>query len=281
MKIHAFNCASFHPLIGGPATHQDGRGYLSTRCLVVEHDHGILLVDTGFGAQDIADPGGRLGLPFLMLARPRLDPDECLEGRLRRLGIYPSDVKDILITHLDLDHAGGLAAFPEARVHLHAAELRTAEGRPRGSHRLRYVPEQWAHGPRWAPFEFGEERWEGLPAHTPAELPAGIRMVSLPGHSPGHCGVVIEQDNHTLLHAGDAYMEVHEICVPGHRISVATRAHHAIFDDDSSAARTTRQALRELVQRHPTGLHLVNAHDPHELRPDGTVGLQAGLDAVA
>lgn len=282
MNIHAVNCASFHPVTGAPARHADGRGYLSTRCLILEGDDGVIVVDTGFGVDDIARPVQRLGRPFLLLARPRLDPVETLLARLRARNIAPEDVTDVLITHLDLDHSGGLEALPHARVHVHALELATAQARARSTHRLRYVAEHWAHAPRWQPFTFGGERVLGdaFPAWTPEGLPPAVRFVGLPGHTAGHCGVMVERaDGTRLLHAGDAFMETREIVDAGHRPTLATRAHHAIFDDNPAVARATRRALREAVAAHGEGLSVVNAHDPHMRTAEGTVVLEPGLDA--
>ena len=49
--------------------------------------------------------------------------------QIQRLGFDPRDVRDIVLTHLDFDHAGGLCDFPEARVHLLGAELAGARKR--------------------------------------------------------------------------------------------------------------------------------------------------------
>ena len=52
-------------------------------------------------------------------------PSECL----LRLGIDASRVADVIVTHLHYDHAGDLASFPQARLHVQGAELAFATGR--------------------------------------------------------------------------------------------------------------------------------------------------------
>lgn len=47
---------------------------------------------------------------------------------LRAIGIDPSDVPAVVMTHLHFDHAGCLDAFPNARIHIQAEELRVATG---------------------------------------------------------------------------------------------------------------------------------------------------------
>src|SRR6478609_10642819 len=90
-------------------------------CLLVERPDGLLLVDTGFGSADVADPR-RLGQPFRAIVRPELLPAETALAQVTALGYAAADVTDIALTHLDLDHVGGLADFPTARVHVFADE---------------------------------------------------------------------------------------------------------------------------------------------------------------
>src|SRR6202035_1950636 len=92
-------------------------GHLVARCLLIEDSSGLILLDTGFGAKDIATPS-RLG-PARFVIEPRLDPAETALTQVKAVGHDPAEVRHILVTHLDLDHAGGLADFPNAEVHLH------------------------------------------------------------------------------------------------------------------------------------------------------------------
>ena len=54
VKVHHLNCASFRPLLLPP---------MVAHVLLVERDAGLLLVDTGYGSGELADPG-RLGKPY-------------------------------------------------------------------------------------------------------------------------------------------------------------------------------------------------------------------------
>ena len=74
----------------------------------------VILVDTGY---DDAEAAAR--------DRPiRLDPVTALAP----FGIAPQDVDHIIVTHLHYDHAGGLHLFPNAKLHLQAAEMAYATG---------------------------------------------------------------------------------------------------------------------------------------------------------
>lgn len=96
-------------------------------CLLVETDSaGLVLVETGMGLGDVRDPDGTLGADWVAMAQPLLDEDETAIRQVARLGYAPADVRHIILTHLDVDHCGGLPDFPRAEVHVLAAELAAA-----------------------------------------------------------------------------------------------------------------------------------------------------------
>jgi len=114
--------------------------------LLVETDNGLVLVDTGYGLADIADPRGRIG-SLRHIFNPAFDQNETAARQVERLGFHPDDVRHIVITHFDLDHIGGLADFPHARVHVTSGEARGAIRSPSWRERVRYRAAQWAHDP--------------------------------------------------------------------------------------------------------------------------------------
>ena len=88
-----------------------------------------MLVDTGFGLGDVARPR-RLSAFFRNANRVQLDAEQTARRQIERLGLRPDDVRHIVLTHLDFDHAGGIEDFPNATVHVMDAELRAATLRP-------------------------------------------------------------------------------------------------------------------------------------------------------
>ncbi len=259
VTVTHLNCGSFHPVgaRGGrllPRT-------LVAHCLLVERAAGLLLVDTGFGAADVADPQ-RLGQPFRGLVRPVLDRDETAVAQVRALGHDPAEVTDIVLTHLDLDHVGGIGDFPRARVHVYDAELEAAL-HPTLQERGRYRAAQWAHGPRWVPHHAHGDRWLGLEAVT--ALGDDVVMVPLAGHSRGHCGVAVARPGGGwLLHAGDSYFSAGEkedprTCPPG------LRAFQSLTQVDSRLRHANQQRVRELYAARRDELTVFCAHDPAEL----------------
>jgi len=251
-------CPLLGPLTGGARWRDPGR--MVCHVLVVETDRdGLVLVDTGFGSLDCADPR-RLSRPFRALVRPELDPDRTAVAHLRRLGHSPADVRHVVVTHLDIDHAGGLHDFPHATVHVHRAEHEAAMRRVRLTDRERYVPHQWAHAPRWATYEADGETWMGLPAVRPLDgLHDEVALVPLLGHSRGHSGIAVRAGDRWILHAGDAIFDRREL-EPGGRVPVGLRAFAAMFQHDRRARHASVDALRDLARR--PEISVLCSHDP-------------------
>ncbi len=269
--VRHLNCATNEPISAGLVTGDGGwlePGRLVCHCLLVRHAGGLLLVDTGLGTRDVAQARERFLAPYRWLVRPRLDRHETALSQLRQMGLRPADVTDVVLTHLDLDHAGGLADFPRARVHVLAPELdRYADGSPTAM----LARARFAHGVRWVPHRTGQGRWEGFPA---ARLPiAGVevRLVALPGHTPGHAGVAVRTGERWLLHAGDAYLHRFELA-GRHRIPTGLALFRTLRDEDDRTRARTLAALRRLARRAGDRVSIFSAHDAPEfearLAPD-------------
>jgi glyoxylase-like metal-dependent hydrolase (beta-lactamase superfamily II) len=233
----------------------------------VEAGNGLLLVDTGFGAADVSEPK-RIGPLFRTVMRPRFDLALTAAHQVRKLGYDVQDVRDIVLTHLDFDHTGGLADFPAARVHVYADEYRAAMRRDSRDSRAglwRYLPQHWAHGPQWVLHETADSDWFGLPVswvmHTP-----DILLVPLPGHSPGHCAVAIAERDRWLLHCGDAYFHHGEVDLRRPRCPRSLAVAQRMAAGDRHARLGQVDVLRELRREHPELIAMFSAHDPYEFR---------------
>jgi glyoxylase-like metal-dependent hydrolase (beta-lactamase superfamily II) len=269
MRIHHLNCIS-QCALGGALT--DGRslglrGRLPVHCLAVESPAGLVLVDTGFGLGDVRDPTTRLSRFSLFVNQPDLRESMTAVRQLAVLGYEPEDVRHIVLTHLDFDHAGGIADFPEATVHLLLGEQTVALSPRTPFDRLRYRPQQWEQTrARWHAYTPGEgETWFGFSAVRALEgLGDEIALVPLLGHTLGHAGVAVHEDGRWLLLAGDAYFwhgeldALHPRCPPGLRL------YQWLMQKDGAARRWNQRRLRALKSQHRAEVRLVCSHDPLE-----------------
>ena len=260
--IHHLDCGTMCPRAAGYVGLVDERGgELVAHCLLIEGDDGLVLIDTGYGTGDIADPG-RLSISRFML-NPRLRPEGTAVAQVRALGHDPADVRHVLVTHLDLDHAGGLGDFPGAEVHVHATELEIARRRP-ADVRLRYRPAQWAHGPRWVEHAANGESWFGFEQVRVLEAPGvEVAMIPLHGHTAGHSGYAIRRGDGWLLHCGDAYLHHEEVGAPP-ACSRPRRVYHRLNSHDAAARRANADRLSDLARDHGDEVTLFCSHDPVE-----------------
>ena len=269
--IHHLNCGTMCPRAAARLGLVDrDPGHLVARCVLIEDASGLIVIDTGFGTRDVARPA-RLG-PARFLLSPRLEPGETALAQIRALGYDPGDVRHILVTHLDLDHAGGLADFPNAEIHLHTVEMDVVRRRPLAA-RLRYRFGQWDHGPRWAEHAEAGEPWHGFErVKLIDDLKTEIAMIPLFGHTAGHSGYAIRSGDRWLLHAGDAYLRQSEIASPP-RSTPGLSVYHALNSDDGARRHENAERLAALA-RDVDGVTVFCSHDPAEFRRD-TAGTPA------
>jgi glyoxylase-like metal-dependent hydrolase (beta-lactamase superfamily II) len=249
VKVHHLNCGTMN-MPGAP---------MVCHVLVIETDNGLVLVDTGFGTQDCLNPA-RVG-PFRHLIRPVLQPAETAAHQIEQLGFQISDVRHIVVTHFDMDHIGGIADFPDAHVHVTAAEARGAVHAPSLRERVRYRSAQWEYGPKLVEHTPDGEAWRGFAAAKPLDVIGdGVVLVSMPGHTRGHAAVAVDADEHWILHCGDAFY--HPGTLERSRVPSVLRAQEEMFAFSRKQLHDNQARLAELYARKDPDLLIVCAHDP-------------------
>ena len=264
MRIHHLNTGTMCP-IGRRLVNGTGsifqRARMVCHCLLAETDDGLALVDTGIGLDDIASPM-RLGPKWVRQCRPLLERSETAIEQVKALGFSPGDVRHVLLTHLDRDHAGGIPDFPKAKVHVHRTEFDMAVAGRIAPPRVRYIAGQWQHGPDWNFYGDDGEDWFGFKGvRALGGREADVLMIPLPGHTLGHCGIAVRGEGRWVLHAGDAYF-FHGELEPKPRMPFVLGMFQRRADMDRKTRLANLARLRALKAAHGAEVEIVNSHDP-------------------
>ncbi|MER2535940.1 MAG: MBL fold metallo-hydrolase [Rhizobiaceae bacterium] len=200
-------------------------------CFLVKNDFGRTLIDAGTGL----DWGEAFGRARLLL---------------NGMGIAPDDISNIVLTHIHVDHACGLfdgerRYFPNADIWVGSEELAFfTDPSARAA-----APERRRDGFDIAGRLLGIYGARVIPAN-PGPLFGPFEMVSLPGHTPGHCGVLLRAGEEALLSLGDA-VHFQDLQFADPDVGVP-------FDFSSTQAAATRHRVFETV--HGRGWHVCGGH---------------------
>jgi glyoxylase-like metal-dependent hydrolase (beta-lactamase superfamily II) len=237
-----------------------GCGEMVCHVLLVETGNGLVLIDTGFGPKDCDDPTRRVG-PSRHLIRPVFNREEAAVAQVEQLGFRRDDVRHIVITHFDGDHIGGICDFPEAQIHITAAEALGALRAPSRSERFRFRPVLWAHRPKIVEHSPDGEKWRGFAAAKElAEISPGIALISLPGHTRGHACVAVDAGHRWVLHCGDAFFH-HGTVDATSAVPRALAAFELATAFDRTMMRDNHTRLTELYRRREPDVFMVCSHD--------------------
>ena len=269
MKIHHLQTASMCPF-GGPLVHSKGlwgglHAHMLCHSLLAETHDGLALIDTGFGIEDLSHPHERIGSAFLTILNLKIRTELTAARQIQNLGYKLSDVRHIIPTHLDLDHAGGMADFPKAKIHIYEDEYLAAMSPQNFNENTRYHPIQWKHLPNWQRYTLEGEAWKGFPSvRALIGDNDDILLVPTVGHTRGHCAIAVKRENDWLLHCGDAYFHHGQMDLDRYHCPLAIEAFQRIEAIDESARAENLDRLRELKRRKHHEVQLFSAHDVEE-----------------
>jgi glyoxylase-like metal-dependent hydrolase (beta-lactamase superfamily II) len=265
MRIHHLNCISTCPLGAGLfERHARGlRGRLACHCLLIETASSLVLVDTGFGLRDVADPFSRLSRSFLSLLAPDLREEMTAIRQIERLGFDPRDVGHIVLSHLDFDHAGGLDDFPHARVHMLQAERVSAQAQRSLLDRMRYRPQQWSYREQWRGYPLGSgEAWLGFEHVVSLDgVTDDVLLVPLVGHTLGHAGIAVRRSDGWLFMTGDAYFHHGEMDLDRPHCPIGLRIYQWMMEKNRTLRLANQARLRQLKLEHGEAVQIVSSHD--------------------
>jgi glyoxylase-like metal-dependent hydrolase (beta-lactamase superfamily II) len=171
---------------------------MGMRCLLVEHDDGLVLIDTGAGNKESTKFYEIYGID-----NAGTDGPTALEDGIRAAGHRPEDVRLVINTHLHFDHAGGNSfrdasgtvrvAFPNARYVAQAGEYAYATHTNERT-AASYFPHNFQPVLEGGRFDLIEGERELVP---------GIRVLPTPGHTPHHQSVLLDSGGERALYAAD------------------------------------------------------------------------------
>ncbi len=216
----------------------------------IEHREGVILVDTGVSAAVKSLP--RWHPYFRNAVRFAIEPEEEAGPQLGAIGIGPGDVRRVVMTHLHIDHDGGLAAFPTSEMLVAPGELRRASGL---AGRLNgYLPQRWPKGFDPKPLVLDSGAYGPFARSKRLTADGAVVAVATPGHTPDHLSVIVEDGDKAIFIAGDA------------SYSQATMLDGTIdgVSDDEGQAAATLAAIRAFAAAQPT-IYLPT-HDPDAAR---------------
>jgi len=213
--------------------------WLPTYAWVIDHPEGVIVVDTGQGAH-LVESGKSLHPYIRWETAFRIAREEEIGPQFCALGIGPRDVGRVILTHLHIDHDGGLAHFPHSEILVAPGELRTASGwagRFRG-----YLPNRW---PAWfdpKPLDLAPEAFGPFAAARRMTKAGDVVAVATPGHTADHLSIIVEQDGATFFLAGDTSYD--------ERLMLAGRLDGVSANDEIAGA--TLAAIKHFTQTRPT-----------------------------
>ena len=186
---------------------------MPTNAYLIEHPKGLFLVDTGWSRE--ISPNGEYDkqavekiLPrhLATLYKPFVPERMTVHEQLESRGIRPEDLEMVLITHFDADHVSGLKSVMDAKRIIIPEEESYWSSRTK--YALRQVRKLWdiekAEHLFYRGYPLG-------PVNRAIDITGdeSIMMVSLPGHTNGHAGIIVRDGEKYVVIAGDAAFSPH------------------------------------------------------------------------
>lgn len=219
---------------------------------LIDHPEGTVLFDTGVSYEMQEDPEsyGTYGAAHLsdFVDAIEMTEDQKPVNQLEDLGYSPSDIDYVIMSHLHVDHAGGISDFPEAEFIIHKDELQYAWW-PDPAQRLFYVEGDFGvlRSPEYEVTEV-DGRYDLFGDGSVVTIPT-------PGHSPGHQSLKIELDNTgtVVLAADAAHLR------QGYELGLCTA-----FDWETEAALESMRTIRQEANKSDAMVNFLHDVDDWE-----------------
>lgn len=175
---------------------------LPVSAYLIEHPKGKVLIDAGWDTKYASERPKQLFGMVDKVSAPIIEPGEGIDSKLNRIGLHPSDIDHVFISHMDFDHASGLRLIKDAKEIRCAAEEWSACNR----FSFRYV-DTWTNICRVGTFSYAQSGVGPIGRSHDVFGDGKLILVHTPGHSHGLFSVMIRgQDNYIVLGNDAAYL---------------------------------------------------------------------------
>lgn len=209
---------------------------------LLDTEEGWVLLDTGMDPTKIVDPHkAKIYYGDRGMTPPVIRADHDLAAQFRAIGIGFGDVSRVILSHMHLDHAGGVALFAHAPIYVQRREYDRAFSEAAG---MAYFKSDYDHPD--LDWRLVEGDWDVLP---------GLTMLDTSGHTPGHQSAVVQLPESGAIvlpfDAGDL-QENFDLEIPPGETS------------DEAAALASIRRLKSIVAE--THGRLILLHDPVQIQ---------------
>jgi glyoxylase-like metal-dependent hydrolase (beta-lactamase superfamily II) len=188
ISLHAFECGRMDQDLGrfsDTFRFQGQKSEFVAGCYVIRHPKGVLIWDTGLTPDLIGAAG----------AAPGMSLKQSIPDRLKVLGLSPTDVTHVGISHYHADHSGGAKDFPGAELLIGKGDwdaLKAMKPDDRPAAQLTH----WLTG-----------GGKATPVASDKDVfgDGSVMMLAMPGHTPGHTALLVRLASGPVLLSGDQY----------------------------------------------------------------------------
>jgi glyoxylase-like metal-dependent hydrolase (beta-lactamase superfamily II) len=211
------------------------RRMLTSSCYLIRNGDQYLLWDTGLDGAIAGKPRDKDGSEL----------KKGLVTQLARVGVQPSDVKFLGISHYHYDHTGQAADFPQATLLIGKRDFEVVKSR-----------EQLAR--RFAPWLTGGGKVEEVVRDKDVFGDGRVTMLGLPGHTPGHSALLVRLASGPVLLSGDQYHFAEQVANRGVPTFNADRA-DTLASHDRFDRLAKNLGARVIIQHEPRDISKVPA----------------------
>lgn len=208
---------------------------------LVEHDDGLVLIDTGLAPEAADDPVATYGEELGGIVR--MTPEQRLDHGLAAIGVRPDDVSHVVVSHVHFDHTGGLRHVRHARFLLGAGDRGAVDGSDTGVAAL-------ARTQDIDPVRDAD--WTFVDGDHDVFGDGAVVVLAMPGHTPGNTSVLLRLEHETLILS----------CDTAHLHEALERPAPMAADTVRSEALTSLQRLIGLAGTHDADVWVT--HDPED-----------------